>query len=54
MAGMTRYQEKDWRRTRLDFLRTLSAAGLAKYLEQELGDSVPVDWYDWLTEEVEG
>ena len=52
MAGMAPYQEKDWRRTRIDFLRNLSAATLAKYLEQELSDGVPVDWYEWLTEEV--
>lgn len=37
---------------RVRMLRRMSVAELAKYLEQELGDGVPVDWYGWLTEEV--
>ena len=37
---------------RVQMLRTMSVAALANYLEQELGDGVPVSWYDWLTEEV--
>lgn len=37
---------------RVRMLRTMSVAALADYLQQELEDGVPVDWYDWLTEEV--
>ena len=38
--------------TRLGKLRTLPIVSLAEFLELELGDSTPVDWLAWLTEEV--
>lgn len=28
-----------------------SLVDLARWLEKELGDSTPVDWVEWLTEE---
>lgn len=38
--------------TRLEKLRTLPIVSLAEFLEHELGDGLPVDWFAWLTEEV--
>ena len=38
--------------TRYDLIMTMDADALAAYLEHELGDSVPVDWLAWLTEDV--
>lgn len=37
--------------TRYDQIMTMDADALAAYLKLELGDSVPVDWLAWLTEE---
>lgn len=38
--------------TRFDYLQTMTAAQLTDYLTRELGDGEPVDWYEWLNEEV--
>lgn len=35
---------------RWQYLKTLTLAELAAYMEQELGDSIPVDWTEWLSE----
>lgn len=42
---------RDVRDTRLYRLRTLPSGALAEWLESELGDGVPSDWFAWLTEE---
>ena len=52
MAGMDPYKPEGWTWTGARYLRTLSDKGLAEYLRQELGDGVPVDWYEWLNKEV--
>ena len=38
---------------RWQYLRTLTLAQAVAYLERELGDSVPVDWAEWLSELIE-
>lgn len=38
--------------TRAWKIRTMSVGALANWLQEELDDGVPVDWYEWLTEEV--
>lgn len=37
---------------RIDLLRDMPAETLALYLAADLDDGVPVDWYEWLNEEV--
>lgn len=39
-------------RCRIDLLQHLPAGALAEYLARELDDGVPVNWPDWLAEEV--
>ena len=39
--------------TRAAYLSTLSLTELARYLQRELDDGVPVDWVAWLEEVVE-
>lgn len=38
---------------RWKYLQTLSLAELISYMERELGDSVPCDWSEWLSELIE-
>lgn len=38
---------------RWQYLKTLTLAELVSYMERELGDSVPVDWAEWLSELIE-
>lgn len=56
MAGFDEYLEGFKHRygvlRRIDFLRLLLPGALAEYLAQELEAGVPVNWYDWLMEEV--
>ena len=37
---------------RIDLLRDMPAETLAPYLAAELDDGVPIDWLDWLLEEL--
>ena len=37
---------------RIDLIRDMPAGRLALYLAADLDDGVPVDWYEWLNEEV--
>ena len=39
--------------TRVMLIRAMSVGALANWLQRELGDGVPVDWYEWLTEEAQ-
>ena len=38
--------------TRIALMRRMDAEELAKFLEENLGDSRPVDWLAWLTDAV--
>ena len=38
---------------RWQYLKTLTLSALVEYMERELGDSVPVDWAEWLSELIE-
>lgn len=37
---------------RIDLLRDMPAETLALFLKNELDDSLPIDWLDWLLEEL--
>ena len=39
-------------KTRGDLIRSMGDSALAAYLEEEIGDSLPVDWLAWLREEL--
>ena len=40
------------RQSRFALIRGMSMEALAEYLAQDLGEGIPINWHEWLAEEV--